>query len=140
MKIAVLSDTHDSLPDAVRQQLAGADEIWHLGDITDTATLLSLVYLHKPLHVVRGNCDMSAQLPPMIELEREGLRFHLTHIPPDAFPVDCDVLLHGHTHVPRNEIINGIRILNPGAVGGNITLSDCVGDFGITLLRKSDGL
>jgi predicted phosphodiesterase len=29
----------------------------------------------------------------------------------------CDFLLHGHTHVPRNERVGGCRILNPGSLG-----------------------
>ena len=30
--------------------------------------------------------------------------------------LDCDILLHAHTHVPRDETIGGVRFLNPGCV------------------------
>ena len=44
------------------------------------------------------------------------MRFRLIHIPPKAAPSNIDVLLHGHTHVPRDETIGGVRFLNPGCV------------------------
>jgi len=42
----------------------------------------------------------------------------LQHISPSSSqpPLDCDILLHGHTHVPRDETIGRIRFLNPGCV------------------------
>jgi len=45
----------------------------------------------------------------------EGLRIHLEHIPTPK-PPPCDLFLHGHTHVPRDETIRGVRFLNPGCV------------------------
>jgi len=47
---------------------------------------------------------------------RGGLKVRLQHIPPDRPPDDVDILLHGHTHVPRNERIGGVLFLNPGCV------------------------
>jgi putative phosphoesterase len=47
---------------------------------------------------------------------RAGLKFRLQHIPPDHPPDDVDVLLHGHTHVPRNERRGRVLFLNPGCV------------------------
>jgi putative phosphoesterase len=47
---------------------------------------------------------------------RGGLRFRLQHIQPDHVPDDVDVLLHGHTHVPRNEKRGNVLFLNPGCV------------------------
>ena len=53
--------------------------------------------------------------PLELTLEREGLRFFLVHIPPPRAPVGVHVLLHGHTHVPRDEVRGGVRWLNPGS-------------------------
>ena len=37
-------------------------------------------------------------------MQRVGVaRFHLVHIPPEKAPEHTQVLLHGHTHVPRDE-------------------------------------
>ena len=82
MRIAVLADTHDWLPLHVSHEIAGADEIWHLGDVTDEAVLDALRTSGRPVHVVRGNCDSHADWPWVLDLEREGCRARLIHIPP----------------------------------------------------------
>lgn len=118
-KIAVLSDSHDHLPHSVVQAVRGADEIWHLGDVTRIALLDELIGAAPRLRVVRGNCDHQTDWPLQLDLTLAGLRFRLQHIPPST-PLpenETDVLLHGHTHVPRDETIRGIRYLNPGSVG-----------------------
>lgn len=97
--------------------LAGAaDEIWHLGDVCADFILEELRALGPPVEVVRGNCDDTTDWPLQLDLERGGLRFRLQHIPPERPPNDVDILLHGHTHVPRNEYRGGILFLNPGCV------------------------
>jgi uncharacterized protein len=116
MRIAVLADTHDRYPDFLPQRLASADEIWHLGDVCAPETLVEFEQLGPPLHVVLGNNDASPQWPLILRLERDGVRFHLEHIPPARPPRDCDVVLHGHTHVPRDEHLAGVRWLNPGCI------------------------
>ena len=52
----------------------------------------------------------------MVDLERNGVRFRLVHIPPTRAPEGIDVLLHAHTHVPRHERQDGVLFLNPGCV------------------------
>ncbi len=116
MRIAVLSDTHDRMPPSLPERLRGADEIWHLGDVCDPAVLVELEQLGPPLRVVLGNCDSHPVWPVELELECEGVRFYLTHIPPGRVPARCTVVLHGHTHVPRDETIGGVRWLNPGCI------------------------
>lgn len=116
MRIAVISDTHDHMPAGLPERLAGADEIWHLGDVCDPTTLVEIEQLGRPLHVVLGNCDAFFGWPIELELEREDVRFYLTHIPPTRAPQGTQVVLHGHTHVPRDEVGRGARWLNPGSV------------------------
>lgn len=113
MKIGVLSDTHDRLPDKIAELFSEVDEIWHLGDVCSLQELSLLE--HKPLCVVRGNCD-SESWPLTLNLARDGVNFFLTHVPPHEIPKNINVVLHGHTHVPRDEIVKGVRFLNPGAV------------------------
>ncbi len=116
MRIAVISDTHNLLPPSLPARLQSADEIWHLGDVCDPATLVALEQLGPPLHVVQGNCDAHAGWPLALELERGGVKFYLTHIPPQRAPAGFQAVLHGHTHVPRDEVIGGVRWLNPGCL------------------------
>jgi putative phosphoesterase len=116
MRIAVIADTHNRYPPRLPELLRGADEIWHLGDVCEPSTLDELTLPGIPLHVVLGNNDDNPAWPLILRLDRAGVRFHLEHIPPHRPPLDCDVVLHGHTHVPRDQLQPGIRWLNPGCV------------------------
>ena len=114
--IAVMSDTHGAYPADLPERLRGADEIWHLGDVGGPETLVEFEQLDVPVRVVRGNCD-HWPWPLTLDLEREGVRFHLVHIPPKQAPAGTRVLLHGHLHVPRDEVdVRGVRWLSPGCV------------------------
>lgn len=117
VRIAVFSDTHDRYPPSLPKRMARADEIWHLGDVCAPETLAEFSALGPPLRVVRGNCDADERWPLELELVREGVRFYLVHIPPPLVPAGCAAVLHGHTHVPRDEAIGGVRWLNPGSAG-----------------------
>lgn len=117
MRIAVISDTHDRYPAGLPERLKDADEIWHLGDVCAPTTLVEFEQLGPPLRVVIGNCDSYSAWPVTLDLERGGVRFHLVHIPPRQTPRGAQVVLHGHTHVPRDETDpTGVRWLNPGCI------------------------
>ncbi len=116
LRIFVLADTHNHLPDKLEALAEGADEIWHLGDVCAPSLLVSLENLGPPVTLVRGNCDGNFDWPLVVDLIRNGVRFRLVHIPPSRAPEKIDVLLHGHTHVPRNERREGVLFLNPGCV------------------------
>jgi len=118
MRIAVISDTHNRLPEHVLGRIQDADEIWHLGDVTGEAVLIALEKLGPPVRVVRGNCDANEDWPVTSRFEIDGWRVHLEHIPPRVALPGTDLLLHGHTHVPRDEMVGGTRFLNPGTTGG----------------------
>jgi putative phosphoesterase len=115
-RIFVLADTHDRLPEKVIEIARGANEIWHLGDVCAETILDELRTIGPRVTVVRGNCDGNLDWPLVVDLVRRGLKFRLQHVPPDRPPVDVDVLLHGHTHVPRYERRGNVLFLNPGCV------------------------
>ena len=115
-KVFVLADTHDRLPEKLSILVKGADEIWHLGDVCTERITDELRAIGPPVTVIRGNCDSNNEWPLIVDLARGGLRFRLQHIPPERPPEDVDVVLHGHTHVPRNEKRGGVLFLNPGCV------------------------
>jgi putative phosphoesterase len=117
MRIGVISDTHSHVPSSVVERLHGVEELWHLGDVCEPSVLNLFLDLECPQRVVRGNCDSCTDWPLTLDLERGGVKFHLEHIPPRQAPRGCQVLLHGHTHTPRDEWIAGVRWLNPGTVG-----------------------
>jgi uncharacterized protein len=116
LHIFVLADTHNRLPEKVKEMAKDADEIWHLGDVCAESILDELRAVGPRVTVVRGNCDSNFEWPLIIDLVRGGLKFRLQHIPVNRPPEDVDVLLHGHTHVPRHERRGNILLLNPGCV------------------------
>ena len=85
--------------------------------------------LKDKIVAVRGNCEaevdqMVLPFPCMAEYSQllvDGKIFHLTHghhSSPEALPPlpEGSVFLSGHTHVKRDEVVSGIRCLNPGSV------------------------
>lgn len=116
MRIAVIADTHNRFPAEVGEAISGADEIWHLGDICTPGLLAEIRRLGPPVLAVRGNCDPRGIAPESLTLERNGHVFYLIHEPPYGVPRGVLFALHGHTHVPRDEKIAGVRYLNPGTL------------------------
>jgi putative phosphoesterase len=116
LRIFVLADTHNKLPQSIVDLARDADEIWHLGDVCAERILDELRAIGPKVTLVRGNCDSNYEWPLVVDLARGGLKFRLVHIPPETLPDDVDVLLHGHTHVPRNEKRGNVLFLNPGCV------------------------
>jgi uncharacterized protein len=116
LRIFVLADTHNRLPETVREIARDAHEIWHLGDVCAEIILDELRAIGPRVTVVRGNCDTNLEWPLVVDLVRGGLKFRLQHVPPAHLPDDADIVLHGHTHVPRNERRGSVLFLNPGCV------------------------
>ena len=116
LRVFVLADTHNRLPESVKEMARDADEIWHLGDVCAETILDDLRAIGPSLTLVRGNSDSNFEWPLVLDLLKDGVKFRLQHIPPDRPPDDVDILLHGHTHVPRNERRGRVLFLNPGCV------------------------
>ncbi|HEU0208830.1 MAG TPA: metallophosphoesterase family protein [Candidatus Udaeobacter sp.] len=115
-RIFVLSDTHNRLPESVKEMAKCADEVWHLGDVCAEAILDELRANGSRVIVVRGNCDSNFEWPLVLDFVRGRLKFRLQHVAPDHSPDEVEVLVHGHTHVPRNERRGRVLFLNPGCV------------------------
>lgn len=116
IRVLVIADTHNHLPPKLQELAAGVDEIWHLGDVCAPSLLRAIREVGPPVTIIRGNCDNTVEWPLVIDLQRNSVRFRLIHIAPTRPPQEIDVLLHGHTHVPRNERRDEVLFLNPGCV------------------------
>jgi putative phosphoesterase len=116
-RIGVIADTHDRWIPRVAELFRDVDEIWHLGDVCRESILDELRAINPKLTAVLGNNDFALDLPPSLDLERGGERFHLIHILPRRAPPDCDWLLYGHTHRPTDEKHGGVHLFNPGSAG-----------------------
>lgn len=126
MRIGLISDTHGRLPTEVFDRFADVDRILHAGDVGRRSIISDLAVL-APVEAVWGNTDgwdLRAATAERVEVELGGLRFGVAHghlvSEPDRlaelFPA-ADVIVHGHTHVPRDEMVGGVRFVNPGSAG-----------------------
>lgn len=119
MLIGVVSDIHGQLDDHASQALSPCDLILCAGDVEREYILMELEAL-APTIAVKGNCDypsISSDVPFTASPRIGGVRFFMVHRPEDiGTPADdVRVVVHGHTHIPRNEVINGVRYINPGS-------------------------
>ncbi len=113
-RIGIISDTHNKLPDAALELLAGCDRIIHAGDICRPDILWQLECV-APLVAVLGNndhVDFGSAVNPQASFIEEGVRFVITHEPRhlkgalESFRDGSNmpvVTVHGHTHVPKIE-------------------------------------
>jgi len=137
--IGILSDTHGHVQPAkagiAALRAAGAQFLIHCGDIGGEAIIDLLAGTGVPSVFVCGNCDYDpgslahyAQAvgvrcePEWADLELGGKRIAVTHgdrtnlMQQIVSEGKHDYLLHGHTHVKRNELAGKLRIINPGAL------------------------
>ncbi len=121
--LGVISDTHGLLRPEARAALASVDRIIHAGDLDDRLVLQWLGTL-APLTAVRGNCDRGAWARALRDHETivvEGFAIHVIHdlqsITVDPRADGIAVVVHGHTHRPKQEVRDGVLYFNPGSAG-----------------------
>jgi putative phosphoesterase len=135
LKIGVLSDSHVyDLKDLSKKaiiMLEDMDLIVHAGDFTGKRLVDELRKLGN-FNGVYGNMDpfsIRKELPEKMTLELEGFKVGVTHPSEGGPPFGLnerikkkfeyvDAIIYGHTHLPRNEVINGILYFNPGSITG----------------------
>lgn len=123
MKVGVISDTHGLLRPEAIAALQGCALILHGGDIGN-ADILEQLALIAPLHVVRGNNDLSAawadSIPDSLCLDLAGWRTLLVHDIADV-PALLDervrLVITGHSHKPMIDWRGERLFLNPGSAG-----------------------
>jgi putative phosphoesterase len=137
MKICVISDTHarriDDLPPALITIMKEADAIIHLGDFDKIELVHELKQLGN-FYGVTGNHDFArirAELPETDILEIDGRKLGLVHgngspkrnglereLKARFKEEKLDAILYGHTHITRNEAVDGTLFFNPGSAAG----------------------
>jgi len=119
VKVGIISDTHDRIGRDVLDKLTDCDYILHAGDVTTDALLDKLRPLGR-LYVVAGNSDcrsLADKLVKKLSFTIEGVRFLMVHekFRAGAAASGADVIIYGHTHQSRRELIDGRLWLNPGS-------------------------
>lgn len=121
--IGIISDTHGLLrPEALRL-LAHVDHIIHGGDIGDPEIITALRRI-APVTAIRGNVDTGEWATEFAETEFVRLAGRLFYVLHDlnALQVDpvaegIDVIVSGHSHVPKINTADGLLYMNPGSAG-----------------------
>ena len=133
--LGILSDSHGQVERTRRAiellQASGASEFIHCGDV-ELEQVIDL-FAGLKAHLTFGNCDpagvlgrytahlgMDAQHPTG-EVMIDGKRIAFTHgdngrAVSSILSDRPDFLLHGHTHERRDEMVQGVRVINPGAL------------------------
>jgi len=121
--IGVISDTHGLLRPEAMAALRGAEHIIHAGDVGSPEILENLAAI-APVTAVRGNVDKSAwarKLPETAVLELGGISIYMLH---DLAQLDLKpkaagfaAVVSGHSHVPKQEMRDGVLYFNPGSAG-----------------------
>ena len=132
MKIIVVSDTHGSGAslNRVMELNRDADAVVHCGDSRGEMAEIRQKYPDKQYYEVRGNCDFDSNLPLSLTFTLDGFTYMVTH--GHAYSVKfglgqlyyaaqqegADVVFYGHTHIARDDVYEGIRLINPGSCAG----------------------
>ena len=122
-KIGIISDTHGLLRLEAERRLTGVDHIVHAGDIGRPEIVDALRRI-APVTAIRGNVDSGewAREYPDTKLVRlAGKSIYVLHdlktlqVDPGA---GIDVIVSGHSHVPKIDTVSGVLYLNPGSGDG----------------------
>ncbi|MFA6255373.1 MAG: metallophosphoesterase [Patescibacteria group bacterium] len=141
MKIAIVSDSHDNLPNIEKMlDFVNKNEIKiiiHCGDLAAPSIIIEELgpKFKGPIHFVHGNVadrelnDKFAKDFSQVtshgelgELEVDGKKIAFCHYPDQAKELaqsgKYDLVFYGHNHTPWEEMIGKTKMLNPGTLAG----------------------
>lgn len=131
-RIGIISDTHGTFDQTLRNFLKNVDEVWHAGDI-GSLEVADAIAAFKPLRAVSGNIDggmTRRAYPEFLSFECERVRVLMTHI--GGYPRHYDpravariqavrpqLFVCGHSHILRvmHDPVYDLLAVNPGAAG-----------------------
>ena len=126
MKLGLISDTHGFLDPRLTRIFRGVDHILHAGDIGPDFLIAQLESI-APVTAVLGNNDDSSCFPLTQAVALGGVKFLVHHIvTPRALTDELkariakekpNVVMFGHSHPKFDQVVNGVRFVNPGYAG-----------------------
>lgn len=145
MKIAIISDSHDNIPNTEKAldwiNKEGIRVIIHCGDLAAPAMLTKVIApkFSGEFHFVHGNVGdpdllegVAKDFPNVKihgeigEIEVDNKKISFTHFPEKALELakkdGPDLVFYGHTHKPWEETVEAggkkIKLVNPGTLAG----------------------
>ena len=118
-RIGVISDSHGLIRPEVLELLRGVRGIIHAGDVGKITVLEQLEPI-APVYAVRGNVDLippCSDLPEHLALTAGRHVILVTHILEEADVAGFDLLVCGHSHIPKISTYGSTVCLNPGSIG-----------------------
>ena len=122
-KVGVISDTHGLVRKSAVKSFKDVDLIVHAGDVGKPEVLETLQTIAK-VYPVRGNVDGSkwTHSLPLTDVVEVGQVFlyvlhDLNTLDLDPVAAGFQVVISGHSHIPKNEERDGVLFLNPGSAG-----------------------
>ena len=122
-RIGIISDTHGLMRPEAERRLAGVNHIIHGGDIGSPEIITALQQI-APVTAIRGNVDRAewaASYADTTLVRLAGRTFYVLHdlktlqVSPAALGID--MVVSGHSHVPKLKTVDGVLYLNPGSAG-----------------------
>ncbi|MBR0840472.1 metallophosphoesterase family protein [Bradyrhizobium liaoningense] len=121
-RIGIISDTHGLLRPEAERGLMGVDHIIHAGDIGRPEIVDALRQIAS-VTAIRGNVDSgewAREYPETKQVRLAGKSIYVLH-DLNSLQADpgagIDVIVSGHSHVPKIDTIGGVLYLNPGSAG-----------------------
>lgn len=129
MKILVVSDSHgfEGNLRKVIERVEPIDMLIHLGDFESGEDRIKKM-VNCEVHMVPGNNDYAPHLDRDKVVSIASHRIFLTHghkygvyyglygLYDKAKENNCDVVLYGHTHIPKINYMDDITFVNPGSI------------------------
>lgn len=148
MKLAIISDIHDNLINLEIClnwcRASGVEQLICCGDVANAETLQFMSEKFAgPIHLIRGNVDNYSEQEikkfqniiyygRLARFELAGKKIGACHEPylvekvlelgkvssAKVLAPKCDIVFYGHTHKPWESMESGVRVINPGTLGG----------------------
>jgi uncharacterized protein len=122
-RIGIISDTHGLMRPEAERSLTGVNHIVHGGDIGGPDVIAALRRI-APVTAIKGNVDTGdwAREYAETQLVRIADRFifvvhDLKTLRIDPVALGIDVVVSGHSHIPRIDKVGDVLYLNPGSAG-----------------------
>ena len=136
MKILLTSDIHGNkeIIEKILLENQNCDYFFDAGDSQLNPNELS------PIITVKGNCDYNNDLLNSILFTTPLGKLYIQHSPNIPYHIlqnqDIKIIINGHTHIPKHQVIENTHFINPGSV--TYPRSSNVGTYMILEISKED--